>query len=278
MNDYEARQEARRQRYEELARKNKQEASRRFGTASEIGSHIPMGQPILVGHHSEKRHRADIARIDNNMRASVEASDKASYYAGKAASVGSGGISSDDPDAIDKLREKLAGMEAQQAQMKAVNKIVKAKKPTDEQKIASLGEMGISAASAKNFLKGDFIGRTGYADFELTNNNANIRRVKERIAELEQREQVRVTLEAEKGSAEVEEEHGEVTYRENVEMNRVQLLFPGKPDEATRDLLKRWGFRWSPTEGAWQRQLNGNGIYAARQVLAWLKKGDAAQE
>ena len=37
--------------------------------ASAIASHIPMGQPILVGHHSEKRHRRDLARIDRAERA-----------------------------------------------------------------------------------------------------------------------------------------------------------------------------------------------------------------
>ena len=192
MNDYEARQEARRQRYEELAAKNKQEANRRYGTASEIGSHIPMGQPILVGHHSERRHRADIARIDNNMRASVEASDKASYYAGKAASVGSGGISSDDPDAIDKLREKLAGMEAEQEQMKAVNKICLSKKLSEERKLEELAGLGISAASARRLISGeDDYGRPGYPSYSLSNNNANIRRVRERRADLADGSKVR---------------------------------------------------------------------------------------
>lgn len=273
MNDYEARQARRRQRYEELAAKNRKEASQRFGTAREIGSHIPMGQPILVGHHSEKRHRADAARIDNNMRKGVEASDKASYYAGKAASVGTGGISSDDPEAIDKLQEKLAGMEADQERMKAANKIIRAKKMTDEEKIAALGELNISAVVAKNLLEGDFMGHTGYPSYALQNNNANIRRIKERISELQQREKVREALAEETGAAVREEEHGDITYRENVDENRVQLVFPGKPDNATRDLLKRWGFRFSYTEKAWQRHLNGNGIYAARQVLAELGKG-----
>lgn len=274
MNSYERRQEARRQRYEELAEKNRKEAANRFGAAREIGSHIPFGQPILVGHHSEKRHRADAARIHNNMRKGVEASDKADYYAGKAASVGKGGISSDDPEAIDKLQEKLAGMEARQEQMKAANKIVRSKKLGDEEKIAGLKELGITAAVAKSLMEGDYMGRTGYASFELSNNNANIRRVRERISQLAQREKVREALEEEKGEAVREEQHGSITYRENIEENRVQLIFPGKPDRATRTLLKRHGFRWSRYEQAWQRHLNGNGIYAARQVLAELTKGE----
>jgi hypothetical protein len=269
MNSYEAKQEARRQRLLELAAKREREASQRFGTAREIGSHIPLGQPILVGHHSEKRARSDAARIDNNMRAGVEASKKSDYYAGKAASVGSGGISADDPEAIDKLREKLAGMEADQERMKAVNKICASKKLTDEQKTASLNEMGIGATRAARLISGeDTYGKPGYPSYALQNNNANIHRVRERIAHLEHREQVRAVLLEEKGSADVEEQHGDITYRENTELNRVQLLFPGKPPLATRDMLSAHGFRWSPTEKAWQRQLNGNGIFAARQVLA----------
>jgi hypothetical protein len=71
MNSYEQRQVDRRQRLEDAARKANAEAARRLDTAHEIGSHIPFGQPIMVGHHSEKRHRGDIERIDNNMRKGV---------------------------------------------------------------------------------------------------------------------------------------------------------------------------------------------------------------
>lgn len=54
---------------------------------------------------------------------------------------------------------------------------------------------------------------------------------------------------------------------ENAELGRIQFLFDGKPDEATRALLKANGFRWSPSQGAWQRMLNDNGRYAAQKVL-----------
>ena len=49
--------------------------------------------------------------------------------------------------------------------------------------------------------------------------------------------------------------------------NRLQILFDGKPDEETRAALKSNGFRWSPKNQAWQRQLTRNAEYAARQVL-----------
>ena len=54
---------------------------------------------------------------------------------------------------------------------------------------------------------------------------------------------------------------------ENDSLNRLQILFPGKPSEAIRSQLKSAGFRWSPTEGAWQRQLNDGARWAAKRVL-----------
>jgi hypothetical protein len=57
-----------------------------------------------------------------------------------------------------------------------------------------------------------------------------------------------------------------VTYEECPEDGRVRLSFPDKPNADIRDLLKRKGFRWSPTNGAWQRVLNGNGKEAVRDV------------
>ncbi len=45
--------------------------------------------------------------------------------------------------------------------------------------------------------------------------------------------------------------------------NRLKIYFDDKPDPDTRTELKSSGFRWSPSAGAWQRQLNDNAIYAA---------------
>ena len=47
---------------------------------SEDATGIPFGQPILVGHHSEARHRRTIERANDAMRKSVEESDKAERY------------------------------------------------------------------------------------------------------------------------------------------------------------------------------------------------------
>lgn len=69
-------------------------------------------------------------------------------------------------------------------------------------------------------------------------------------------------------------ETGQVTLAEfdggsvvnNHDAERVQILFDAKPDAATRTELKRCGFRWSPTNGAWQRKNTANGTAAAKGI------------
>jgi hypothetical protein len=69
----------------------------------------------------------------------------------------------------------------------------------------------------------------------------------------------------------MEEEINGVLLVENTDAARIQLVFQSKPEEKVRALLKSHGFRWSPIEGAWQRQLNNAGIYAANQVIAKME-------
>jgi len=54
-------------RYQSYAANAEVRAERSAEKASTIGGMIPMGQPILVGHHSERRHRKDIQRIEHSM-------------------------------------------------------------------------------------------------------------------------------------------------------------------------------------------------------------------
>jgi hypothetical protein len=49
-------------------------------------------------------------------------------------------------------------------------------------------------------------------------------------------------------------------------MNRLQLIFDEKPNESQRTQLKSSGFKWAPSQGAWQRQLNNKAIYAANWI------------
>ena len=81
---YEDKKQARISKYQNRAQKATEASESSSKTAHEIISHIPMGQPILVGHHSEARHRRDLKRFENNMRKSINLQEKAEYYKQKA--------------------------------------------------------------------------------------------------------------------------------------------------------------------------------------------------
>ncbi|MBO9580343.1 MAG: hypothetical protein J7498_05580 [Sphingobium sp.] len=63
---------------------------------------------------------------------------------------------------------------------------------------------------------------------------------------------------------------------QNTTLDRIQLLFDGKPEAETIAELKREAFRWSPREGAWQRQNTNNGVQAAYRILRFLGHGKAS--
>lgn len=247
-NAYEAKKAARVERYRERADKARQEANDRANSANIRALRDTMGQPILVGHHSERGHRALIARADNDMRKSCEASAKAKHYDRKAKAAKSNrAISSDDPDALEKLQDKLEHLQKFQSDMKAANKIIRGKLSEDQKRI-KLTAIGFSDQRITEILHPKFERRPGYPAYALQNNNANIKRVEKRIAQLSKQE----TKQDEQLA------QGDGWRLEGCpEDNRVRFYFDSKPDEETRSTLKRFGFRWARSIGAWQRFYSG---------------------
>lgn len=205
-NPYEEKVEAKKERYQELADKNRTAGENRYNQSREMASYIPFGQPILVGHHSERRDRATRARIYSGFEKSVELNKKADYYERKAESVGNGGISADDKNAILKLKRQYE----------------------------------------KTFTSGYI-----YASAER-------RRIIDRVLSI-YKTQIAPTKP-------LEEQGNGFTINRNTSINRIQLIFDDIPSEETRKLLKSYGFRWSPYNKAWQRQLNSNGEWAVERV------------
>src|SRR5256885_15609225 len=78
------RKAARRMKWAESA-ENKAEAARK--TADNLASVIPFGQPILVGHHSERGDRSYRNRIDRNYRKESEELSKAEHHKQKAENI-----------------------------------------------------------------------------------------------------------------------------------------------------------------------------------------------
>lgn len=256
MNAYEAKQEARRERIEAAAAKASAESSRAAGSASAIARNIPFGQPILVGHHSEGRHRRDAARIDNGFRKAHELEQKAERLQRKADAVGTAGVSSDDPEAVEKLKEKLASLEAKRDMMKTTNKAYRVGGWDAVGEALGWSAEAVERMKAKSIAV-KMTSSSVFEAFELTNLGANIRNVKKRIEGLAAKSK-------EGPVADVVFEGFRVI--ENMDINRVQLVFDGRPGKETRALLKRSCFRWAPSEGAWQRQLNNAGRYEAGYV------------
>ena len=149
---------------------------------------------------------------------------------------------SDDPDAIVKLQLKLGSLERRQEHMKKINAYYRKHKTLEGCPERRSDEFG------------------PFPSWELSNNNANIRRIRGRIEQLQK--------EAERAAENAGPVQGDgFLLKENHENGRIQFVFDGKPSERIRGILKGRGFRWAPSEGAWQRMLNDNGRYAAERVI-----------
>ena len=174
-------------------------------------------------------------------------------------------IKSDDENAIEKLQEKVDGLRKQQEQMKAANKALRM---SDAEKgYTLLRDMGYTDQQIAELRKPDYCGRIGYPAYLLSNNNANIRRLEERIKSLQATKS--------KGTQESENQFFKVV--ENTENMRLQLFFEGKPEPEVREVLKSNGFKWAPSQGAWQRQLTTNAKYALKSVIKKLEEMEAKE-
>jgi hypothetical protein len=256
--NYEEKKQARIEGYRKQAAKNEKASGEQFNKASEMASIIPFGQPILIGHHSEEKDRRYRDRINQTMRKSVESAKKAEYYEDKASAAESNtSISSDDPNAIEKLKTKLQDLESLQSLMKAVNKIVRNRKLSDEDKINKMIALPMKEAYAKELLQPDCFNIIGFAAYRLQNNNQSMSRIRQRIKDLE-------TIAS---KATTDETINGVQIINNTEENRVQIIFEGKPADEVRKDLKRHGFKWAPSRGAWQRNLCPNAEYWAKSIV-----------
>ena len=161
-------------------------------------------------------------------------------------------IRCDDPNAIQKLTEKLNVCKERQAWMKEVNAYYR-KHGTIRGMPRMTEQMADKLEAEMKVVTWDPM---PYPRFKLTNNNAEIHRLEKRIEQLKNERDVDFTG--------WEFDGGEAVA--NTENRRLQLFFDEKPDESKRTMLKRYGFRWTPTEGAWQRLLNDNAIYACDRI------------
>lgn len=172
------------------------------------------------------------------------------------ATVGTGGIQAGDPSALEKLEAKARRLEEHHEAMKKANSYYR--KNGTLEGFDGMDHDGAAQAMADIERFGM---RQPFPSWQLSNNLANIKRTRKRIEELTREK------EADAEDRETEINGEPCTVVENAGIMRLQLVFDGKPEAGTRDKLKAAGFRWSPKNGAWQRQLTDN----ARRALAAIE-------
>ena len=256
MNAYEQRQAERKERLLKAAKKAKQHADETFNRVDTISKGIPFGQPILAGHHSERRHRADIKRIEQGMNKAIAETDKAKQLQEKAESVGLGGISSDDPDAIEKLQAKLDKLERERDMMKKINK---AHARYLKNPALDLSEFTEKAQDKIRSYKPSVSWEVHpFPPYALTNIGARIRATRKRIERLQANK--------ERDVIPAQELEGGIIIKEDKELNRIQIVYPCKPSDAVIKELKRHGFHWSRSLGVWQRKTSEQALFWAQTI------------
>lgn len=143
-------------------------------------------------------------------------------------------IMSGDESAIDRLTEKVEKLRKEREEMKQEN--------------AEARKAGKTAP---------------YGSYTLSNSLANLRTAEKRLEELKKAKETPT-------AAADDLKNGFCEVIRNTDIMRLQLVFSGKPDDETRNILKSNGFKWAPSQKAWQRQLNNNAVYAAKRVFSSL--------
>lgn len=234
--DYDERKQARADRREAKAADLREQAARDRQRSLDL---LPdFGQPVLVGHHSEQRHRNALkksAKLMSRSCADLREAVRLEQMANGAR--GTSEISSDDPHAPAKLRARAWWLDWQHEKWKATRK----------------------AARKAARKRGEKVERDGGHD------SANIRRLRKRADEIEKArartlpDDVRV---------------GDFLLTWDADENRVQIYSPrpSTPEQREKqtETMRRAGFRWARSNGCWQRQASMQAWHLGKAAIERL--------
>lgn len=188
--------------------------------------------------HRQNARRDSLSRVRQDIDAILD----------RIRSAGSGPVDLRDPDARGQLEAQLSEAQQLQARMKEANAHFRKYHNLDPFPEIKINTFGM-----------DLYG-VPFPPYELTSIREKIKRISARIAEID-------ALEAEKDSPAdgIPFDGGQII--RNAAENRLQILFDDIPGEDLRHSLKSYGFRWSPKNKAWQRQLTENALRDAQKIL-----------
>ena len=164
---------------------------------------------------------------------------------------------------VERLQEKVDTLQCLQDTMKAANKVCRSTKLSEVEKVDELVALGIKEQDAVMLLHPTQSWQSvGFATYQLQNNLAKIKATQ-------------AAIERHKAMAEAEDK--EITFNGGrvVVCNsdeRMRFYFDEIPSVEVRNLMKRNAFKWSPKNGAWQRQLTANCKFDTKRILAELNK------
>lgn len=245
--EYDAKRRARYERLLSAADRIGAEGRAIWNQADRMATVIPFGQPVHGD--ADRRYRE---RIDRKHRRGYDLIKKAEALKDRAdAAAKNRAIFSDDPSACEQIAAKVARLEARQAAMKQANALIK---KNDRE---GLRAMGFSDLAIEKLFMQDFCGRIGFPDYSLTNNSANIRRLKKRAGIIEDHKDDQTSEKTVNG----------IRIVDNCEDSRLQVFFPVErvPYDVYK-ILKAHGFRWTPSLGCFQAYRGNNSTYWADQI------------
>ncbi len=163
--------------------------------------------------------------------------------------IGTGGIRSDDVDALAKLEAKLKKLIETHEEMKRANAYLRRKGSWD-------------GFDNPKFIEDAYDSRGVPTFFYLASSNQEIRRIENRIESLKRQ--------AMTDYGDGWKFDGGIA-KANREISRLQIFFDVIPDDEMREKLRGRGFKWSPKNKAWQRLLSVDAIWTAK-TLGFIPK------
>lgn len=179
----------------------------------------------------------------------------------KIKAVGTGAVDLADPNAKEMLSERLEKYKKELEHSKEINAYWRKHKS-----LVGFPEMDPEKAEEMTKSIEESLQRHPWISspvpgYELTSLRDKIKRTTERLEELNRRQE----------TPNSENEYEGFTVIENNDVMRLQIIFPDKPDEVTRNILKSNGFKWAPSQNAWQRQLTDNSRRALKRIIKELQ-------
>lgn len=234
---------ARLERRRQWAASREADAGRRFDAAHNLVKDIPLGQPVLIGHHSERRHRRVLDRADSNMRRGVESAKMAEHHASKAINIEAAlerTIFSDDPDALETLAERIRYRTEYVERINALNKLIRKEQKTGFT-AGWLDRIGATEDEKRAMLRNlnDWRKSPLFPPY-VTSNMRNLIRTDTKRMEAIRKQQARQTRAEANGGALLET---------TPDGAYAQVSFSEKPAREILDSLRAAGFHWSG--GSW---------------------------